>query len=923
MKQDVNNIDNLFREGLGGYTEVPPPDVWDALERRLDNDKKKRPFAWRWFFVMLCGIGLFGSLFAWKMNGHSGVKPDVADASGIASIQQKSAAIQTSTPGNTSAGSEKSTVINSHKHKNELKNTNSNNNTLESSTVSDPSITANSIDYNVAATTTKDKRGSILDNTAVAMANVEPEMQSRNNSPVRYVVNNKSHNNIVVAESEPANITNNYNLADESEEDNVTFGRKPKVNIDEPAPRNTYAANTRYEGVAVTGSDHEEQRATNNSKSIRTKGIKSGKVNNKAANSDQIAVSTPHKKQGRSTNRDHQNNPYSITNDNSSINSATSVASATEKRDKRVATDNTNNSITKKDGIKVIDNGAGNKTIQTGVVKNKKHEEQVSKNPVTITATKKTEVVGSSISAVTKTPANKGTTTRKTSNKNHLPASANKKQKGELVNQVAAATTTEIHANTTHVNVPHKNVVKKTDGAVNISQLASGKNAKVNTDVSSTLLVPTREKVAKSVTKNEGKIITNKVAATKPEANRKSSATTATKKNKKEQPRSEEKIAAHQSDDAIKLRTENAVKNKKKSEKTRPTAATTIIVSAKQKKDKKTTGKTETNNTLGAAVAAIKEPGQTVAVQVKTTPVPETQKVMSTFKEVPKPSIKPTDTAPLPVPAAATAGIDSPAAKQKFGGFTYGIKAGYEGGFTHDASNKLVISPFIERRLSSKFSIMAQPAIKSSRARSNGLSGTQTFYKTDPNGTVTNVDSFLIPVIQNNQTTGYLLRINVAYHETHDSIVKSYATGGNYLEFELPILLKYSINDKLSVYGGVSLNYSKYIQIKENTFTAQAIVRNDTTFTIYPTAPAPISSVLQYAGNNISSYSGPLYPAQSGGLFRMGYMLGVSYEIRKRWLIDAMLQKAPAKTNIQGGYDVNKGLSTSYFRLTLGYRLSK
>jgi hypothetical protein len=143
------------------------------------------------------------------------------------------------------------------------------------------------------------------------------------------------------------------------------------------------------------------------------------------------------------------------------------------------------------------------------------------------------------------------------------------------------------------------------------------------------------------------------------------------------------------------------------------------------------------------------------------------------------------------------------------------------------------------------------------------------------------------------------------------------------MEFELPIMLKYAINNKLSVYGGVSLNYSKFIQIKEYTYTSRPIVRYDTSFTIYPTAPAPIASVMNYAGTNINNYSGPLYPGQNGGLFRLGCMLGVSYEIKKRWLIDALWTMAPAKTNIQGGYDVNKGLSTSYFRLTLGYRLSK
>jgi hypothetical protein len=52
-------------------------------------------------------------------------------------------------------------------------------------------------------------------------------------------------------------------------------------------------------------------------------------------------------------------------------------------------------------------------------------------------------------------------------------------------------------------------------------------------------------------------------------------------------------------------------------------------------------------------------------------------------------------------------------------------------------------------------------------------------------------------------------------------------------------------------------------------------------------------------------------------------MLGFSYEFKKRWMADMLLQQSKAKPHIQAGYDVNSALSLPYIRLTLGYRLTK
>lgn len=942
MKQDVNNIDNLFREGLGGYTEVPPPDVWDALERRLDNDKKKRPFAWRWFFVMLCGVGLFGSLFAWKMNGHSGTTPDVAETSGIASIQQPPVEKQATTPGNTSAGSNTSTP--SITHKKHVKHTDDINSTNNSSGNEQPQSNNVAINNNnVTGSANRTTKTDLLDNTAVAMANVEPTPGTEH-APIRYVTNNKNRNNIVVAETEPAYNNTTYNTAEESEEDNVTYGRKPGMENNEPAPRNTYAASASYEGRPVVAGSHFANRTGITSSPTKQSADKRSALPTPSSTSNQEVATTPRKRNGRRGNSGSNNNPYSITNNGGTVRAIahtpnttkpaarTNTVATTAKTtavDKPIKTEQktlnaepatrTTDAVTA--SVKPVQNitSVSTKTAQTTA--STATMPPVKKAVVKTTVAKPADVVAVNVPAK-KIAKKKVTTTTET--KPVVAATVPAVKTVAKTSTTASVKQSKVATKPTDIVTKHehKTTQHKATTTATVAQLASGKKVVNSNEVAAVKPTPS----VNNKRKHGGKHVaaTTAVAGTQPGATTiasKDASTTTSAVVKKDVNSPVAKKTKHTAATNSEEPVAKVTKNKKNTTTTTPTTTNTALV--QNNKKHKNNNKPEPTNILSATASANKLPESTAVAQTKPQVAPETQKVMSTFKDAQTPSIKPTETAPLPIPAAATAGVDSPAQKHKFGGFTYGVKVGYEGGVTSDASRKFVIAPFIERQITSKFSIMAQPSIKSSIARTNGLSGTQTFYRTDPNGTVTNVDSFLIPVIQNNQTTGYLLRINVAYHETHDSIVKSYATGGNYMEFELPITLKYAINNKLSVYGGVSLNYSKYIQVLEHTYTSRPIVRNDTSFTIYPTAPAPISSVLQYAGNNINSYSGPLYPAQSGGLFRLGYMLGVSYEIRKRWLIDALWTKAPTKTNIQGGYDVNKGLSTSYFRLTLGYRLSK
>ncbi|MEI8280294.1 MAG: hypothetical protein WCG87_11065 [Bacteroidota bacterium] len=253
-----------------------------------------------------------------------------------------------------------------------------------------------------------------------------------------------------------------------------------------------------------------------------------------------------------------------------------------------------------------------------------------------------------------------------------------------------------------------------------------------------------------------------------------------------------------------------------------------------------------------------------------------------------------------------------------------GIKAGYELGMNSGSAQKIIVSPYLQYNMNSKFSILTQPAIKFSKVSSRNLTGTQSFYKVNNDGNYHIADSTIfVPIVGGGDT---MITRNYAYSQTHDSIVKSYVTNNSYIEFELPILLKYNVTDKLSVYGGLNINYSKLIGISENTYTIGPITKTGSSSTVSKIqdpipSPANINNIITYSGSSITDYKAPLYPNTQSDIVRFGYMLGISYEFNKKWLIDALIQQCSAKSNIQGGYDINTPLSSMYFRLTLGYKL--
>jgi len=260
-----------------------------------------------------------------------------------------------------------------------------------------------------------------------------------------------------------------------------------------------------------------------------------------------------------------------------------------------------------------------------------------------------------------------------------------------------------------------------------------------------------------------------------------------------------------------------------------------------------------------------------------------------------------------------------PASRIGFQRFEAGVKAGYEGGISNSAASKLVIAPYLQYNLSSKIALMVQPAVKYAGVSTRNLDP-QSYYNTNDGGNLQQTSTPHTTVHGGGLDTMSWTTV-YTYTQSHDSIVKSYKYSGTYMEFELPILLKYSISGKVSVYGGLNMVYCKPNLVSENTYTQDGIVRSVTTGPItttnYPTSAPDLG--FNYTGKPIQDYKDP-YPPQQNGQLNAGYMAGVTYNYSKKWLFDALVQQTPISTS---GNTIGAPLSNTYFRLSVGYKLTK
>ncbi len=67
MDEQQRNIDEVFRQSLAGYHEVPPGAVWQSIASRLEEEESRRGSFFRRHWVMLSLLIIAGS--SWMVVG--------------------------------------------------------------------------------------------------------------------------------------------------------------------------------------------------------------------------------------------------------------------------------------------------------------------------------------------------------------------------------------------------------------------------------------------------------------------------------------------------------------------------------------------------------------------------------------------------------------------------------------------------------------------------------------------------------------------------------------------------------------------------------------------------------------------------------------------------------------------------------------
>lgn len=251
-----------------------------------------------------------------------------------------------------------------------------------------------------------------------------------------------------------------------------------------------------------------------------------------------------------------------------------------------------------------------------------------------------------------------------------------------------------------------------------------------------------------------------------------------------------------------------------------------------------------------------------------------------------------------------------------------GINAGYERGFSNEASRSVAIAPWVGYKLGKRFSVIAQPTVKFANAPVRQIGEAQLYYTTVGEATVQAVESYVTSAVEGTRVT-YYNNTRYRYRQVYGTTERRNVTGGKYMQLELPVAAAYRLAQRVKVYGGVNLVYSKSQTVKEQESAENGLIATrDVLVTTAGTPEAPnAADVLQYEGTPGSQYSGPIYPSTRSNLLRVGASAGVSWQYSSRWLLDAMVQQTPAPTAVRGGYNVNAPMAAPVFRLSVGYKI--
>ena len=253
-----------------------------------------------------------------------------------------------------------------------------------------------------------------------------------------------------------------------------------------------------------------------------------------------------------------------------------------------------------------------------------------------------------------------------------------------------------------------------------------------------------------------------------------------------------------------------------------------------------------------------------------------------------------------------------------------GVNAGYERGFSNAASRSIAIAPWVGYKVSKRFSIVAQPTLKFANAPVRQIGASQMYYTTSGDASVEAVESYVTSAVEGTRVT-YYNNTRYRYTQQYNTTQRRNMTGGSYRQLELPVSAAYRLAQRVKIYGGVNLVFSKSQNVQEHVSGESGLIATrDSLITTTGTPVAPnASDVLQFPGAPGATYTGPAYSSERTNMLRVGASAGVSWQYSNRWLLDAMVQQTPAPAQMRGGYNVNAPMSAPVFRLSVGYKIVK
>ncbi|WP_222166924.1 PorT family protein [Edaphocola aurantiacus] len=240
-----------------------------------------------------------------------------------------------------------------------------------------------------------------------------------------------------------------------------------------------------------------------------------------------------------------------------------------------------------------------------------------------------------------------------------------------------------------------------------------------------------------------------------------------------------------------------------------------------------------------------------------------------------------------------------------------GIKAGYETGFSSFTSGKYVGSVFGEVQLSDRWSFLLQPGIKVAQLNRTLIQAGNYFQAGATTSRMFNV--------RGDDSAGYTY--DYAYRQTYDSIIASVEMKKNFTELELPLFLRYKINQQFSVMAGVNFTFGKLVLWNNKLQTISGLTITDTVLnTADSVAPAASAKFAHPGSTSFAEYKPLTLPANTSPM-RFGYSLGLSYTLREQLMIDLLMQQNLSGYSSLTEPGIRQIFSQAYFRLSVGYKL--